>query len=122
MPPSEHTIRNSLMSRLDILEPGLTAVNKEEHLPNIHGSSGFVDILARDPFDYLVIIEIKRADSAAREALHELLKYTALLRQNYAVPPDRLRCIVVSTAWGGTSGSFFRVHKDGAVSSCRLLP
>jgi len=99
MTAPEAAIRDKLVRRLDLLEPGLTVVAAEPHLPNIHGSSGFIDILARDRFDNLVIVEIKRSDSAARQALHELLKYTGLLRQNHGLPPDRLRCMVVSTVW-----------------------
>jgi hypothetical protein len=97
--PREQTIRDRLVRHLELLEPGLVAVAIEERLPNLHGAPGFVDILGRDVYGNLVLIELKRSDSAARAAIHELFKYTALVRQNYGLPPDRMRCIVVSTAW-----------------------
>lgn len=95
----EHVIRDKLVQDLGIIEPGLTVLDKEHHLPNTSGAAGFVDILAKDLIGHLVLIELKRSDSAARTAMHELFKYTALVKQNTRLGPDRVRCIVVSTEW-----------------------
>jgi hypothetical protein len=92
-------IRDKLAVQLDLLETALTRISIEKPLANVRGAMGFVDIFARDRYGNLTVIEIKRSDSAARSAIHELFKYTALLRQNYGLSPDRMRCIVVSTAW-----------------------
>ncbi len=83
--PNENAIRDRLIERLDIIEPGLTLVAREHYLKNPNGASGFLDIFARAANGQLVIVEIKRTDAAAREALQELFKYAALLRQNYLV-------------------------------------
>lgn len=99
MRATEDVIRDQLAPRLELLERGLRALDTELHLPNIHGSSGFVDIIARDALGNIVLIELKRSDAASREAIHELFKYVALLRQNHRVPPHRIRCMVVSTEW-----------------------
>jgi len=87
------------MTQLALIEPGLTLVAREHYLKNPGGASGFLDIFARAANGQLVIIEIKRTDAAAREALQELFKYAALLRQNYLVRDVDYRLIVLSVEW-----------------------
>jgi hypothetical protein len=98
-PPNEAAIRDYLASNLDLIEPGLKLVEKEFELPNELGAKGFVDLLARDRFGHVVVIEIKKSDASARTALHELHKYVALLRNNHGLASDKVRCLVLSTAW-----------------------
>lgn len=81
------------------LEDGLELIETEYKLPNPIGGKGFIDILARDRFGLLVVIEIKRSDATARQAVHEIFKYTALLRSNHGVAEDAVRCVVLSTDW-----------------------
>lgn len=97
--PNENAIRDRLIERLDIIEPSLTLVAREHYLKNPNGASGFLDIFARAANGQLVIIEIKRTDAAAREALQELFKYAALLRQNYLVRDVDYRLIILSVEW-----------------------
>jgi hypothetical protein len=96
---SEAKIRDYLAQNLDCIEPGLDLIAKEYELPNLFGAKGFVDILARDKFGHRVVIEIKRSDSVARAALHELHKYVALLRNNHGLASEKIRCLVLSTDW-----------------------
>lgn len=70
--PNEAALRDFLAEHLDMVEPGLTLVKTEFHLANSNGASGFLDIFARAADGQLVIIEIKRSNSAAREAIQEL--------------------------------------------------
>lgn len=81
------------------MEDGLELIETEYKLPNPIGGKGFIDILARDRFGLLVVIEIKRSDATARQAIHEIFKYTALLRSNHGVAEDAVRCVVLSTDW-----------------------
>jgi Endonuclease NucS len=97
--PSEAAIRDYLAEHLDIIEPGLTLVDKEFYLRNPRGASGFLDIFARAPNGQLVIIEIKRTNSAAREAIQELHKYAALLRERYLIKEIEYRLILLSVEW-----------------------
>ena len=97
--PNESAIRDCLIEQLDLIEPGLTLVAREHHLKNPNGASGFLDIFARSAKGQLVIIEIKRTDAAAREALQELFKYAALLRQNYLVRDVDYRLVILSVEW-----------------------
>ena len=85
MPPLESEIRDALAGDLGDLEDGLELIEKEYKLPNPIGGKGFVDILARDRFGLLVVIEIKRSNTTARQAIHEIFKYTALLRTNHGL-------------------------------------
>ncbi|MFO1124626.1 MAG: endonuclease NucS [Methylocystis sp.] len=96
---TEADIRDHLAAHLDLIEPGLTLVDIEFHLPNRDGASGFLDIFARDALGRLVIIEIKRTDAAAREAIQELYKYVPLLRERFFVKDVDIRLILLSVAW-----------------------
>src|ERR1043166_8531302 len=96
---TEAQLRDALSKRLDLLEPGLTLRAVEFRLPNRHGASGSIDILATDRFSATVIIEIKKTNQTARQALHELHKYLALIKHDHGLRDSQLRCIVVSTEW-----------------------
>lgn len=95
----EHKYRDYLAQNLDLVEKGLVFEARELHLPNDHGAKGFVDLVARDRYGALVLIELKRSDSAARSAIHELFKYVALVHENFGLAPHELRCILLSTTW-----------------------
>ncbi len=96
---TEARIRDALAADLSILESGLKLVDVEYHLPNSEGTSGYVDLLCRDRFDRLVVVEVKRSDRTSREALHELHKYTELIQHQLGIGPADLRCLLVSTDW-----------------------
>lgn len=95
----ESDIRDYLATHLQMIEPGLTLVKAEFYLPNPQGARGFLDIFARDAEGKLVIIEIKLTDAVAREALQELYKYSALLRDRFLVRDTEFRLILLSVAW-----------------------
>jgi RecB family endonuclease NucS len=99
MTPPESKIRDRLAENFGILEEGLELIELEYKLPNALGGKGFIDILARDRFGMVVVIEIKRSDAATRQAAHEIFKYTALLRTNHGLSDDGVRCIILSTEW-----------------------
>lgn len=97
--PNEAALRDFLAEHLEMMEPGLTLVKAEFHLANPNGASGFLDIFARAPDGQLVIVEIKRTNSAAREAIQELYKYAALLREKYLLKETEYRLILLSVEW-----------------------
>jgi hypothetical protein len=98
VPPESH-IRDHLADNVELVEPGLRLIEKEHYLPNVRGGRGFIDLLCRDDQGCYVVIEIKRSDDAARTAIHELYKYTQLLRQNHGLAAHDVRCVLVSTSW-----------------------
>lgn len=95
----ENTIRDRLAENLDILEPGLTFIDKEFYLDNCFGTNGRIDILAKDEFNNYVIIELKRSNQAARQGIHELFKYLSILSSQLGVSNSSIRAIIVSTEW-----------------------
>lgn len=97
--PSENDIRDKLAEALTLLENGLTLIETNHLLPNSAGAKGFVDILARDRLGHYVVIELKRSDQTAREAMHEILKYMRLFREHHGIEAHKLRCFIVSTTW-----------------------
>jgi hypothetical protein len=111
----EARIRDYLAAHLDDIETGLTLVQAELTLPGAFGAGGVVDILARDRFGHVVVIEIKRSDQSARAALHELSKYAALLKTNQGVPEDRMRALLISTSWHELAASFTEYQRCSRV-------
>jgi hypothetical protein len=96
---TESQLRTMLADNLTLIEPGLQLDQEEFHLKNAHGTRGFIDLLARDRHGMYVVIELKRDKSAAREALHEVVKYTRLLVQERGISRKKIRAIIVSTTW-----------------------
>lgn len=96
---NEAVIRDHLAANLDLIEAGLSLVDKEFYLKNDHGAAGFLDIFAQTTTGQLIIIEIKRTNSAAREAIQELYKYAALLRERFLIQDIELRLVLLSAEW-----------------------
>src|SRR5262245_59287642 len=95
----EDRIRDYLATRLDLLEADLKLFATEYSLPNRQGAGGRIDIVAKDRFRKFVVIEIKRSDNSARQALHEIHKYTALFRSAHGLGSASVRLMIVSTHW-----------------------
>lgn len=96
---TEGEIRDFLADNLALIEAGLVLIKKEEYLPNDKGASGFIDIFAKDKDGKLVVIEIKKSDAAARQAVQELSKYAALLKNNRLIKETEYKLLVLSTEW-----------------------
>lgn len=97
--PNETFIRDFLIENLSIIEPDLILIDKEFTIPNSVGAGGRIDILAKDKFGMYVIVELKKSNVSARQALHELQKYIALFKTNYGIASEKCRCILLSTEW-----------------------
>jgi hypothetical protein len=95
----ENGLRDELAKDLSIIEQGLELIEKNFPVESARGASGALDILAKDRHGLYVIIEVKRSDAAARQALHELSKYLAAFMTSQMVDEQKLRCFVVSTLW-----------------------
>lgn len=95
----EADVRDSLAVNLDLIEPGLEKIDTELHLKNSHGAKGFIDIFARDRLRNVVVIEVKREDQSARQAIQEILKYAELLQREKGYPMHRIRLVIASTHW-----------------------
>ena len=70
----EAELRDLLAIQVNVLEPGLALVEKEKYVPSTLGTRSFIDLLAHDSEKRWVLIELKRSDAAAREAIHRGLQ------------------------------------------------
>lgn len=95
----EDKIRKYLAKHLDVISNDLELIKEEFYLKNSNGADGKIDILAKDQDNNYVVIEIKKSDQAARQGLHEIAKYTALLKQELFVKDSEIRIIIISTTW-----------------------
>lgn len=96
---NEDELRDHLAANLELIEPGLGLVAINYQVKSTLGADGALDILAKDRYGCFVIIEVKRSDQAARQALHELSKYISAFLTTQHVDEQKLRCFVVSTHW-----------------------
>jgi hypothetical protein len=99
MPFNEAVVRSNLAKILSLIEDDLELVKEEYYLKNHAGTNGFIDILAKDRAGNLVVIEVKISKQAERDAITELFKYTALLKQTFSIKDSEIRLIVISTDW-----------------------
>jgi len=96
---NENQIRDIIAGNMSILESGLSLLKKEQYIPGDIGTRSFIDLYARDVDGHHVIIEIKRSNAAAREAIHEIYKYVESVKRHLAARDDEIRVFIVSTEW-----------------------
>ncbi|HIF0959893.1 TPA: endonuclease NucS domain-containing protein, partial [Klebsiella pneumoniae] len=95
----ENELRDLVCERIDILGEDLILLDKEKYLPNKLGTKGFIDIYAKDKQNNHVLIELKRSNQAARQALHEVMKYAEGVKLYFGANDDEIRIIIASTEW-----------------------
>jgi len=95
----EDEIRAILAGQLHVLEHGMQLIDIEKYIPSHVGTRSFIDILARDSNNRWVLIELKRSDVAARQAIHEIYKYVEVVKEHLKARDDEIRAMIVSTEW-----------------------
>jgi hypothetical protein len=95
----EAELRDYLAANLSKIERGLKLLKVEARLTSHRLAGGRLDILARDRFNRVVVIEVKRTNEAARQTLHEITKYISLISDTQGIPLEEMRCIVVAIEW-----------------------
>lgn len=96
---NESQIRDLLIQNLHILNPNYKFLDKEAYLPSETGTRSFIDILACDDKGKYVVIELKKSNTTARQAIHELFKYLEAIKENLAVKTDDIELVIASTEW-----------------------
>ena len=96
----EDRLRDVLAEDISPIDASLTLISKEQYIPNNIGTRGFVDLLAKDASGRWVLIELKRSNASAREAIHEVLKYVEGVKRHFGVKEEEIRVIIASTEWG----------------------
>jgi|GEM_PF-329150 len=96
----EAEIRDLLSAQINVLEAGLELLDIEQYIPKTeHRTKCFIDLLGKDSSGKWVIIELKRSDGAARQAIHEIHKYLAGVKNYLGARDDEIRVFIVSTEW-----------------------
>lgn len=95
----ENELRDLVCERIGVLGEDLILLDKEKYLPNKLGTKGFIDIYAKDKQNNHVLIELKRSNQAARQALHEVMKYAEGVKSHFGANDDEIRIIIASTEW-----------------------
>lgn len=113
----EAQLRDIIAQNIEILEPGLILLEKEQYLPNDLGTRGFIDLYAKDPQGKHVLIELKRSKQASREALHEVHKYVEGVKHYFGAKDNEIRVIVASTEWDELLSPFSRFLSDTSISA-----
>lgn len=113
---NENQIRDIISENMSILESGLSLLKKEQYIPGDIGTRSFIDLYARDVDGHHVIIEIKRSNAAAREAIHEIYKYVESVKRHLAVRDDEIRVFIVSTEWKELIVPFSHFVSDTSLS------
>jgi len=113
---SESELQTLVASHIEFLEPGLELLSKEKYIPNALGTRSFIDLYAKDRENHHVLIELKRSDSASREALHEIHKYVEGVKSRFGCKDGEIRVIVASTEWKELIVPFSRFVADSPIS------
>lgn len=113
---TESELRDLLASNIQTLEAGLMLLKKEQYIPNTLGTKGFIDLYAKDSQGHHVLIELKRSNAAAREAIHEVHKYVEGVKHHFGARDDEIRVIVASTEWKELLVPFSRFVADTSLA------
>ena len=95
----ESVLRDLIAKDICKLKKGLTLLQKEQYIPNKHGTKGFIDLYAKDEYNRHVLIELKRSAAASRQALHEVSKYIKGVKQYLGAKDSEIVVIIASTDW-----------------------
>jgi len=95
----ESVLRDLIAKDICKLKQGLTLLQKEQYIPNKHGTKGFIDLYAKDENNRHVLIELKRSAAASRQALHEVSKYIEGVKQYLGAKDSEIVVIIASTDW-----------------------
>ena len=92
----EHDLRDFLARNLHLIEPGLTLYN-DEGITGLEYPAGgrFIDILAVDSSDNLVVIELKVSKGYDR-VIGQLLRYVNWIKNNLAEGDQRVRGVIIA--------------------------
>ena len=95
----ESGLRDLIAKDIRKLKPGLTLLQKEQYIPNRHGTKSFIDLYAKDERNRHVLVELKRSTAASRQALHEVSKYIEAVKQHFGAKDSEIVVIIASTDW-----------------------
>lgn len=102
----ESEIRACVAKNLHLIDPELILIKEEYSLIFTDGRKAFIDILAKDKYGCLTVIEIKKSDKSSRTTIQQMYKYAAFLKEKYRTEAAKIRCFVISTTWHELNAPF----------------
>ena len=117
----ENELRDMIARSIEKLENGLVLLQKEKYIPNPQGTRGFIDLYAKDMEGKHVLIELKKSDAAAREAIHEVQKYVEGIKQYFGAKDDEIRVIIASIEWNELLVPYSRFVADASFKTDGLM-
>lgn len=112
----ESVMRDLIAENIGKFKAGLTLLQKEQYIPNRHGTRSFIDLYAKDENGRHVLIELKRSAAASRQAIHEVTKYVEGVKQFLGVKDYEVHVIIASTDWSELLLPFSRFCSDSSFS------
>jgi len=96
---TEAEIRTLIAKNIKEFDPTFEVIKEEFKVQMEDGHTGAIDILAKDHLGCLIIIEVKINKGSERSAIQQLFKYTAMLKNDFSVPQEKIRRVIISTDW-----------------------
>ncbi|WP_421567340.1 endonuclease NucS domain-containing protein [Stenotrophomonas sp. PD6] len=118
---TEAELRDYIAENIAVIAPGLTLLKTEQYIPAGLGTRGFIDLYAKDADGHHVLIELKRSDASAREAIHEIHKYAEGVKAHFGARDDEIRIFIVSTEWRELLVPYSRFVADTSLDVTGLL-
>ncbi len=113
---NESELRDRIAQDIEVIERGLILLSKEQYIPNPLGTKSFIDLYAKDKEGHHVLIELKKSNSTAREAIHEIYKYVEGVKQHLGARDYEIRVFLASTEWNELLLPFSRFVTDTRIS------
>lgn len=117
----EAELRDRLAENIAVIAPDLTLLKTEQYIPAGLGTRGFIDLYAKDANGHHVLIELKKSDASAREAIHEIHKYAEGIKAHFGARDDEIRIFIVSTEWRELLVPYSRFVADTSLDVTGLL-
>lgn len=112
----ESALRDLIAKNIHNLKAGLKLLQKEQYIPNRHGTKSFIDLYAKDENGRHVLIELKRSAAASRQAIHEVTKYVEGVKRFFGAKDYEVHVIIASTDWSELLLPFSRFCFDSSFS------
>lgn len=113
---NEADLRDIIAGSIEKLKPGLTLLKKEQYIPDDCGTRSFIDLYAKDFQGRHVLIELKKNDATARQAIHEVNKYVERIKGYFGSKDEEIHVIIASTNWKELLLPFSRFSSDTSFS------
>ena len=120
---TEAEIRSLIAKNIKGFNPKLEVIEEEYKVSMDDGTTGYIDILAKDELGYLTIIELKKSKNTEKSAIQQLFKYSAMLKEDLMISQQKIRRVIISTDWRELRTPFaeFSTYTDYQIDGYKLV-